>query len=198
MLAQLESVAGWQTARVRRPVPILGSLDGIETGVRQLIRSQPLETVETDHAGHSIVVPTLAEILRIRAVLILKRNATRDYLDFAALASRMSKDEIVDAMRTFDELYPQSSGQSAIQQLQVQLSNALPYDADKSGTEIYRGLEPQLGNWDRVRKWCSEVSLVIFKGLCELAPAPDPELTNDNTPQWYPTPFDDQEDPSCH
>ena len=196
VLAQLESVAGWRTARVRRPVLILGSLDGIETGVRQFIRSQPLETVEMDHAGQGIVVPTLAEILRIKAVLILKRNATRDCLDFAALASRMSKDEIVDAMRTFDELYPQSSGQSATRQLQVQLSNALPYDADKSGTEIYRGLEPQPGNWDHVCKWCSEVSLVIFKGLCELAPEPDPELTDEVTLQWHPTPFDDQEDPS--
>lgn len=196
VLAQLESVAGRQTALVCRPVRILGSLEGIETGVRQLIRSQPLDTVELDHAGNRIVVPTLAEILRIKAVLILKRNATRDYLDFAALALRMGKDEVVDAMRTFDELYPQSSGQSAIQQLLVQLSNALPYDSDELGTEIYRGLEPQLGNWDHVRKWCSEVSLVIFEGLCE--PAPDPELANDDTSQWYPTPFDDQDDPSRH
>ena len=44
VLADLESVAGWQTARIRRPVLILGSLDGIETGIRQLIRSEPLET----------------------------------------------------------------------------------------------------------------------------------------------------------
>src|ERR1041384_8394537 len=35
VLAELESVAGWRTARVKRPVLILGSLDGIETGVRQ-------------------------------------------------------------------------------------------------------------------------------------------------------------------
>ena len=41
VLAQLESVAGWRTARVNRPVLILGSLDGIEMGVRQLIREQP-------------------------------------------------------------------------------------------------------------------------------------------------------------
>jgi len=39
-LAELEAVAGWKTARVKRPVQILGSLDGIETGVRQLIRIQ--------------------------------------------------------------------------------------------------------------------------------------------------------------
>ncbi|WP_292257134.1 hypothetical protein [Marinospirillum sp.] len=37
VLAQLESVAGWKTARIQRPVQILGSLDGIETGVRQPI-----------------------------------------------------------------------------------------------------------------------------------------------------------------
>ena len=44
VLADLESVAGWKTARMARPVMILGSLDGIETGVRQLIREAPLET----------------------------------------------------------------------------------------------------------------------------------------------------------
>ena len=37
VLKELESVAGWKTARVQRPVQILGSLDGIETGIRQLI-----------------------------------------------------------------------------------------------------------------------------------------------------------------
>ena len=35
VLAQLESVAGRKTARVQRPVQILGSPDGIETGVRR-------------------------------------------------------------------------------------------------------------------------------------------------------------------
>jgi hypothetical protein len=44
ILAQLEAVAGWKTARVQRPIQILGNLDGIETGIRQLIREQPLET----------------------------------------------------------------------------------------------------------------------------------------------------------
>ena len=86
VLAQLESVAGWRTARVKRPVLILGSLDGVETGVRQLIRDQPLETVEVNVGGVRLLVPTESELLRIKAVLILKRNATRDYLDFVALA----------------------------------------------------------------------------------------------------------------
>ncbi|RPJ79974.1 MAG: hypothetical protein EHM18_19235, partial [Acidobacteria bacterium] len=89
VLAQLESVAGWKTARINRPVQILGSLDGIETGVRQLIRDEPLETTQVECFGHHVTVPTEAEILRIKAVLILMRNATRDYLDFAAHADHM-------------------------------------------------------------------------------------------------------------
>lgn len=55
-----------QTARVKRPVLILGSPDGIETGVRQLIRTAPLETRDLSYLGHSIRVPSEAEILRIK------------------------------------------------------------------------------------------------------------------------------------
>lgn len=38
VLEALEATDGWVTARVKSPVLILGSLDGVETGVRQLIR----------------------------------------------------------------------------------------------------------------------------------------------------------------
>lgn len=66
VLAQLESVAGWKTARLARPVQILGSLDGILTGIRQLIRTEPLETTKLDFEGVNLTVPTEAEILRKR------------------------------------------------------------------------------------------------------------------------------------
>src|SRR5438270_9829500 len=44
VLATLEAVAGWETSRVRRPVLILGRLEGVPTGIRQLRRTVPLET----------------------------------------------------------------------------------------------------------------------------------------------------------
>jgi hypothetical protein len=43
VLEALEATEGWVTARVKRPVLILGSLEGVETGIRQLIRRRPLE-----------------------------------------------------------------------------------------------------------------------------------------------------------
>jgi len=46
LLDFLESNQNWRTQRVQPPKLILGRFMGIETGLRQLIRKKPLETVE--------------------------------------------------------------------------------------------------------------------------------------------------------
>jgi hypothetical protein len=168
VLSQLESVAGWKTARVRRPVQILGNLDGIETGVRQLIRQQPLETTVLDYHGKRLTVPTEPEILRIKGVLILGRNATRDYLDFVALADHMGDERLAQALRSFDELYPQESGESALQQLQVQLANPLPYDLEEVKLSEYKNLDPRWHDWKTVKAVCAHTATVIFDRVCDL------------------------------
>ena len=156
VLAALESVAGWRTARVRRPVLILGSLDGIETGVRQLIREKPLETEVIEIAGERLTVPTRAEMLRIKAVLIVKRNATRDYLDFVALSDLLGRQAALEALRDFDGLYPQPNGQSVRQQLQIQLANPMPYDLDETNLREYKKLRPEYQDWSVVAEKCRE------------------------------------------
>jgi hypothetical protein len=168
VLAQLESVAGWQTARVARPVLILGSLDGIETGVRQLIRSAPIEVNQIESNGEKITLPTPAEILRIKGVLILKRNATRDYLDFVALADYIGDDSFIKALQSFDELYPQPNGESALQQLQVQLAQPLPYDLDEVNLAEYKSLDPRWHDWQRVRAVAVHCAALIFDRITGL------------------------------
>ncbi len=165
VLAELESVAGWKTARVRRPVLILGSLDGIETGVRQLIRDEPLETIQIELLGEKITVPTEAEILRIKGVLILKRNATRDYLDFVALVDHIGTEKAVDALRPFDDLYPQPNGESALQQLQIQLAQPLPYDLEELNLAEYKNLTPHWQKWKNVKAACIDCATLIFDHL---------------------------------
>jgi hypothetical protein len=165
VLAQLESVAGWRTARVKRPVLILGSLDGVETGVRQLIRDQPLETVAISVGGVSLVVPSEPEMLRIKGVLILKRNATRDYLDFVALADRLGPDGVFAALASLDQLYPQPSGESALQQLHVQLARPLPYDLTETNLAEYRRLDPRWHDWRQVSARCAAIAADTFGRL---------------------------------
>ena len=168
VLAELESVAGWKTARVKRPVQILGSLDGIETGVRQLIREEPLETTQIECFGQKITIPTQAEILRIKGVLILKRNATRDYLDFVALADRMGDEKMIEALVPFDRLYPQPNEESALQQLQIQLANPLPYDLEELSLAEYKNLDPRWQNWETVRTTCARHAMLIFDRIVGL------------------------------
>ena len=168
VLKELEAVAGWKTARVQRPVQILGRLDGIETGVRQLIREQPLETTVVEFQAERITVPTLAEILRIKAVLILKRNATRDYLDFLALADRLGSESTAAALQSLDDLYPQASGESPLQQLQVQLANALPFDLEETALPEYKNLDERWHDWSRVKATCARIATEIFDRVCAL------------------------------
>jgi len=112
-------------------------------------------------------VPTQAEMLRIKGVLILKRNATRDYLDFVALADGMSDEQIISALHNFDILYRQSNQQSPLQQLQAQLANALPYDLDEMQLSEYKHLNPRWHQWDTVQQACIHLSIMIFDGLCD-------------------------------
>jgi hypothetical protein len=165
VLQALESVAGRQTARVRRPVLILGNLDGVETGIRQLIREQPLETVQVRTATGELTVPTLPEMLRIKAVLILKRNATRDYLDFVALADAMGEDAVIEALRQFDDLYPQPNEQSALQQLQVQLARPLPFDLEETRLAEYKHLAVRWHDWREVESVALKIATRLLDCL---------------------------------
>jgi hypothetical protein len=167
VLEELESVAGWNTARVKRPVQILGSLDGIETGIRQLIRLEPLETKVVDYRGLRITVPTDSEILRIKAVLILKRNATRDYLDFVALQDHLGDQPTVEALRPLDRLYPQPSGESPLQQLVTQLAEPRPYDLEETRLSEYKRLKLRWHDWNAVRGACARCAVMLFDCLAK-------------------------------
>ena len=193
VLAQLESVAGWKTARVNRPVLILGSLDGIETGIRQLIREAPLESTTLKVNSEDLEVPTPAEILRIKAVLILKRNATRDYLDFAALADHVGNDALVQAMTSFDSLYPQNdSDTTALSQLQIQLASPLPYDLDDVELSEYKNLAARWHDWNAVRDVCIAASKTMFERITVPLSQADSQQAKETAPPAVGTQVDEQ------
>lgn len=105
-------------------------------------------------------------------MMILKRNATRDYLDFVALADHMGDEGVVHALQAFDRLYPQNNGESALQQLQVQLVNALPYDLKETKLDEYRNLQPRWQDWQTVKAACAQFAIQIFDRVCAMNAAP--------------------------
>jgi hypothetical protein len=164
VLAQLESAAGWQTARRQRPVVIKGSLDGILTTVRNQQRTAPLETLEIETQGGSIRVPTPAEILRIKAWLIVERNATRDFLDVAAISATLGLEASARALATLDRLYPQGDDSGAVrQQLMRQLARPRAFDLDEIKPNLagYKGIAARWRSWSAVERQCMALGVEL-------------------------------------
>jgi hypothetical protein len=107
----------------------------------------------------------MAEMLRIKAVLILKRNATRDYIDFVAMHDRLGMKLTLAAMSSFDRLYPQPNGESPTQQLIVQLSSPMPYDLSQTDLSEYKKLSSRWHDWSVIRKACVECALQLAPTL---------------------------------
>lgn len=153
VLGALEATDGWVTARIRPPVLILGSLDGVETGIRQLIRRRPLEVEKVKVSDRPLTVPTLEEILRIKAWLVLRRNATRDYLDVVALSERLGLREAARVVLGMDAYYEDQlgpGGRRVATQLAKQLADPAPYDLSGVDLAHYRKLDGRWRVWDNV------------------------------------------------
>lgn len=172
VLSYLEEQGGWVTARVNRPVLILGSLDGVETGIRQLIRRRPLEVEEIAVPTGSIRVPTLPEMLRIKAWLVLRRNATRDYLDVVALAERLGTGNAASCLLELDDYYEDqvgAGGRRIATQLARQLAEPAPYDLSDVDLRSYRRLDPRWRDWSAVTAAAAALAAAMLTALAEEA-----------------------------
>jgi hypothetical protein len=168
VLAQLEAAAGWQTARHQRPVVIKGQLDGIMTTVRNLRRITPLETREVETSGGILRIPTPAEILRIKSWLIVDRNATRDFLDVAAISDKLGLEASARALAPLDRMYPQGDDKGAVrQQLMRQLAQPRPFDLDdvKPRLSQYKGIAAHWRTWPAVEKQCRALGVELAEAV---------------------------------
>jgi len=168
VLLALEETQGWVTARVKRPVLILGRLDGVETGIRNLMRRRPLEVEEVRVGAHTLRVPTLAEILRIKAWLCLLRNATRDYLDVAALSARLGEVEAARTLVRIDDYYADQQGAGGLRvatQVAKQLAEPRPDDLSEVDLRSYRRLERRWQDWGAVGDACRRLAVRMLEEI---------------------------------
>lgn len=134
---------------------MLGSLGDIETGIRQLRRSRPLEVETIDVDGRMLTVPTAVETLRVKAWLALTRNQTRDYLDIAALTAVIGVDRAAQALGSIDDYYGDINpgDDRVVTQLVRQLADPRPRDHRVTRElDHYRRLDPHWHDWAVVRE----------------------------------------------
>jgi hypothetical protein len=173
LLSALENDPDWVTARLKPPVLILGQFKGVETGLRQLRRSAPLETTEISVRGQRLRVPTLSEILRIKGWLAVSRNATRDYLDLAALSVRAglpaAAQALADLDRSYRDVYRADAQRdvSVALQLARQLAEPTPYDLDQTDLPRYKRLEPRWHDWAAVCAQLRSLAVALTEALTQ-------------------------------
>lgn len=165
VLAAVEATEGWATSvrASKPPFTIMGSLDGIEAGLRQMRRTRPLETVEVAVSADAVVVaPTEAEALRVKAYLVVQRNVVRDFIDVVALASHMGQQTAVSVLSDIDDYYADRSGEpsSVLTSLVIALADPSPRDTDVIGElPRYKGLDSRWHRWPDVVEACQALAL---------------------------------------
>lgn len=169
ILEAVEATDGWATSvrASRPPMTIMGSLGGIEAGLRQLRRTRPLETCEVVlDDDHIVIAPTAAETLRVKAYLVVQRNVVRDYLDVVALADHLGRDEAIGILRGIDDYYRDRSDEhgSVLTALVLRLAEPDPRDAEVT-LELprYKELAERWHAWSTVVAECEDLALGLVE-----------------------------------
>jgi hypothetical protein len=178
VLASFESAGGYKDSFYKSPMLNIEYFYKIQTCIRKLSRTKPLETSLVDCGGLFADVPTNTEILRLKSALIVTRNFMRDYLDLAIFSSRLGSLESAEALKDLDTVYPLPNNGSVLVQLAKQISNPRPFDLSAAVVESCESLAPEWRKWDMTVTVLRKLSIDLFDASCRgFTPRPyDPEL----------------------
>jgi hypothetical protein len=154
----LENWDGWRTLRKNPPSIILGTRDGVELAVRQSRREVPLQTTTIK----GLCIPTVREMLRVKAFLMVERRATRDYVDFAALAGQLEEKAAANALSYLDCLYVGGGAQTVVSRF-AEACEAQPLDLQAVPLGSYRGLRSPFTHWSFVSELCRRFGRQLVK-----------------------------------
>jgi RND superfamily putative drug exporter len=143
------------------------ALDALQTAadadVPVVERRKPMETTNVLlPTGDRLQIPTGAETLRLKSYLIMCRNSTRDFTEFADLIDSMETQTAAEVLARMDRYYSgqRSRRQWVATQLVRRLADPHPSDAD----DVAAAADPDAGaEWERVRKRCLSVAVAMLE-----------------------------------
>jgi uncharacterized membrane protein YdfJ with MMPL/SSD domain len=142
------------------------ALDALETEAdydrAPMERRSPVETTNVQlPTGDRLQIPTGAETLRLKSYLIMCRNTTRDYAEFADLVDSMETQTAAVVLAAMDRYYcgQQSRKQWVATQLVRRLAD--PQPSDEHDTRM-SGPEAE-ADWAKVRERCLSVAVAMLE-----------------------------------
>jgi hypothetical protein len=169
VLEKLSSAAEWKTARLNRPVLILGSINDCEVGFRQSRRiSPPIETVKVTTKFGDLVIPTLDEMIGMKAFLAYQRKTVRDFLDFAALTTCTNNEEVIASLLKLDERYGETQTNSVRLEVARNFANPNPIDLENVDLSHYKALAAEWQDWKRTADICRKFGILLGERILEI------------------------------
>ena len=101
------------------------------------------------------------------------RNATRDYIDFAALADRLGEAEAAAVVAAMDDFYQDQvgpGGRRIATQVAKQLAEPRPFDLSEVDLGSYRRLDQRWHDWGAVVDQCRRVAVRVLDRVARGAP----------------------------
>jgi heme transporter len=142
------------------------ALDALETEAdadrAPVERRSPVETTNVQlPTGDRLQIPTGAETLRMKSYLIMCRNSTRDFAEFADLVDSMETQTAAVVLAAMDRYYcgQQSRKQWVATQLVRRLAD--PQPSDEHDTRM-SGPEAE-ADWAKVRERCLSVAVAMLE-----------------------------------
>jgi heme transporter len=142
------------------------ALDALETQAEAdhpaFKRRSPVETTHVQlPTGDRLQIPTGAETLRLKGYLIMSRNSSRDYVEFAELVDTMEAETAALVLAGMDRYYCCQSPrrQWIATQLVRRLADPHPSDLDD---EHWPGPDAK-ADWEEVRQRCLSVAVAMLE-----------------------------------
>jgi heme transporter len=142
------------------------ALDALETQAEtddpRFERRSPVETTHVQlPTGDRLQIPTGAETLRLKGYLIMSRNSSRDYAEFAELVDTMEAETAALVLAGMDRYYCCQSPrrQWIATQLVRRLADPNPSDLDD---ESWPGPDAK-ADWEEVRQRCLSVAVAMLE-----------------------------------
>lgn len=132
-------------------------------------RRSPVETTNVQlPTGDRLQIPTGAETLRFKGYLIMSRNSSRDYAEFADMVEVMEPETAAMVLAGMDRYYCCQTLESASRQQWIatqlvrRLADPDPSDLDAEGPEPDSG-EDRRADWEDVRQRCMSVAVAMLE-----------------------------------
>ncbi len=130
-------------------------------------RRSPMETTNVQlPTGDRLKIPTGAETLRLKGYLIMGRNSTRDYTEFASLVDCMETRTAAAVLVGMDRYYagPNRKNHWVATQLVRRLADPRPTDTTGATAEAGREADREReADWEKVRQRCLSVAVAMLE-----------------------------------